>query len=67
MAKFQNFSTSKTDTPDLEKLIKKWKRQAMENREKLKEKEFYKKKSVIRHEKAVQRKRSIAKNAVKNG
>lgn len=65
MAKFQDYSKPKTDVSNFEKLIKQWKRQAMENREKLAEKEFFKKKSVIKHEKAVKRKRAIAKNKAK--
>lgn len=65
MANFQNYSKPRDEKPDFEKLIRQWKKQAMENREVLKEKEFYKKKSVIRHEKAIQRRRTIAKNNAK--
>lgn len=61
MAKFQN----EKEKPDFEKLLKQWKRQSMEIREKLKEKEYFKKKSVINHEKDIQRKRTIAKNNAK--
>ena len=61
MAKFQN----EKEKTDFEKLLKQWKRQSMEIREKLKEKEYFKKKSVINHEKDIQRKRTIAKNNAK--
>lgn len=53
------------DVKDFDKLLKQWKKRAMENREKLKGKEYYKKPSVIRHEKAIARKRAIAKNNAK--
>lgn len=50
---------------DIDKLIRKFKKESADRQENRREKEYFKKKSTIRHEKKIEVKRTIEKNKKK--
>ena len=50
---------------DIDKLIRKFKKESADRQENRREKEYFKKKSVIRHEKKIEIRRTIEKNKKK--